>query len=412
VDNVTHSLVGLFVADAVVLLRARRGAPLGAGFSGALATASVLANNIPDLDFLAAPLTGGKLGYLLQHRGYTHTLVAALPLSLVCLGMVTLVARAFGRRYSSRDCGWFWATALFGCLLHVAMDFGNNYGVHPFWPFDNHWYYADAIYIVDPWLIVTLAGVAIGGSESIVLRGLLLALLGVLLGLAWVSGLISPVIALVLSAYTLGWSAWMWHTTPARRIAAGALGCAGLAAILLMTRHVARESAARALAPDGDLRLIDLVSTPAPGNPLCWWIIALQRSNSRYVAREALASGWSLLWPVQRCTWPGTDSTAPLEEPTQHVDPSDARGLVWGPEYRAPLAELLEARRDDCVAAAFARFARVPFWIARAGRARLIGDLRYDRSSALDFAELRLSPQASCPRFVPPWEPPLDVLER
>src|SRR5687768_1114261 len=35
-------------------------------------------------------------------------------------------------------------------LLHIAMDFGNNYGVHPFWPLDNRWFYGDSIFIIEP----------------------------------------------------------------------------------------------------------------------------------------------------------------------------------------------------------------------------------------------------------------------
>jgi hypothetical protein len=61
------------------------------------------------------------------------------------------------------------------------------------------------------------------------------------------------------------------------------------------------------------------------------------------------------------------------------------------------------------VAAAFLRFARVPFWLHEGGRASLIGDLRFDRSSALEFAELLLVPEPPCPRNVPPWLPPLGV---
>ena len=40
--------------------------------------------------------------------------------------------------------------AVLAPLLHLALDFTNSYGVHPFWPVDNHWYYGDAVFIVEP----------------------------------------------------------------------------------------------------------------------------------------------------------------------------------------------------------------------------------------------------------------------
>jgi len=86
-------------------------------------------------------------------------------------------------------------------------------------------------------------------------------------------------------------------------------------------------------------------------------------------------------------------------------------GLAWGLEFRAPLAELQALAGEDCVARAFLRFARVPFWLHAGTRTQLIGDERFDRSAAIEFAELPLEPGAQCPRFVPPWRPPLRLLD-
>jgi len=41
-------------------------------------------------------------------------------------------------------------------LLHVFMDFTNSYGVRLLMPFSDRWFYGDALYIVDPWLYLTL----------------------------------------------------------------------------------------------------------------------------------------------------------------------------------------------------------------------------------------------------------------
>ena len=33
-------------------------------------------------------------------------------------------------------------------LSHILLDYTNNYGVHPYWPFDNRWIYGDSVFIV------------------------------------------------------------------------------------------------------------------------------------------------------------------------------------------------------------------------------------------------------------------------
>jgi inner membrane protein len=411
VDNLTHSLAGLVVADAAIRFRARFHASQAAppGFrEGALATA-VLASNLPDLDFLYAGITAGKLGYLLHHRGHTHTLLAVLPLSLVCVGVVALTLRLRGLRLpASSHTSLLGLAAVCGCL-HMLMDYGNNYGVHPFWPLDNGWYYGDAVFIIEPWLLIALSGIALGASESRVLRGLLLAGVGGLLALAWVHPLTGPALDSLLSAAALLWLVWMRRATPRWRLASGGAAIIALWLILLTTRHLARGSVREALAKDSSLRLISLVSTPAPANPLCWSILAVQQSESEYVVRQAVVSGWPGVSSARECNWPSTPVTAPLQAPS--LARSGAEGSIeWGPEFRAPFAELLETRDGDCVAAAFLRFARVPFWIRSGKRTTLIGDLRYDRSPDVDFAEIELHEDAECPAFEPPWRPPLPTL--
>jgi inner membrane protein len=419
-DNVTHTLAGLVIADAALQLWARAAAGgtsardgergLRPGFRGAAIATTILASNGPDLDFVYTRITGGKLGYLLHHRGHTHTLLAALPLGVFSVAVVLLGLRLRGLRLPRADKTFLLGLALLGGLLHVLMDFGNNYGVHPFWPLNDSWYYGDAIFIIDPWLMLILAGVAFGQGTSLRRRGALLACLGVLLVLVWASHLTGPVLAALLTAATLIWLVWQWRATPRWRWASGAMALLTFWAALLTTRHLARANV-RAVLEQGSLPLVSLVSTPAPGNPLCWSVISVQYSEQSYVIRHALASGLPGISPVTSCEWHGDGSTAPLVPSDLSPAQLEADGLSWGPEFHAPLAQLLEAQQNDCRAAAFLRFARVPFWVQREGHMRLIGDYRFDRSSALEFAELVLDSSAPCPRFVPPWEPPLPILD-
>src|SRR5215218_8664646 len=47
-----------------------------------------LAGNFPDLDLVLTPLLPAPLGYLLHHRGHTHTVLYALPQMLLLAGLL------------------------------------------------------------------------------------------------------------------------------------------------------------------------------------------------------------------------------------------------------------------------------------------------------------------------------------
>jgi inner membrane protein len=52
--------------------------------------------------------------------------------------------------------GWLLGLAYAGVYSHVFLDFLNNYGVRLLTPFDWRWFYGDAVFIIDPWLWLTL----------------------------------------------------------------------------------------------------------------------------------------------------------------------------------------------------------------------------------------------------------------
>jgi len=417
VDNVTHILAGVVVADAAWLLHGKRldrtRLPGSDGaFRSALFTSSVLANNLPDFDFLYGGITPGKLGYLLHHRGHTHTLVAALPLALLGLAAIVGLLRLRGQRLSRAELGVLAVVAALGGALHLLFDFANNYGVHPFWPLDHRWYYGDALFIIEPWLMIVLAGMALGASRSRAAKLLLCTVIGVLLAIAWGSGLLATPWALALTLAGPCWLAWQHRASARQRWSSGALALLGLLSMHLAARSHARSSVQLALASQPRFAELALVSTPLPGNPLCWQILAAGREGEDYVVRRALASGWPAVAQLDGCGSVDARSadargSAPL---TRAAPPlPELPGLRWGPEFRAPFAELSELARQDCVARAFLRFARIPFWVEEPRGTWLIGDLRFDRSPAEEFAELELTGQSACPPHLPPWQPPLPL---
>jgi inner membrane protein len=407
-DNLTHTLAGLLLADLTVTAFGKRtGGASNHAFRDAAFATSVLANNFPDLDFLYAGITDGKLGYLLHHRGHTHTLALVLPQALFCYGVVALILAIGTKRLSTFEHLTLLGVAVLGPLLHIGMDYTNNYGVHPFWPFDDRWYYGDLIFIIEPWLMVGLLVATLAGVRTGLTRGLLLACLVGLLGLAWVMPLIHPLIALALTLFAaLGvWK--LLHASARVRLTFAGVVVGTLYATLLIARHQALALVREELAAEPPASLLGISAAPNPGNPLCWSVLAVQHAGDNYRVRQALVAPWPWLWPTESCRWPVTETTAPLMPASFTPKPEHRARLQWQAEFRAPFAELSALYRDSCWARALLRFSRVPFWLKMDDGLTLLGDLRYDREPAPGFTELELDPQAPCPQNLPPWEPPL-----
>ena len=118
----------------------------------ALATATMtLAAEAADLDILANfkdPVFG-----FAHHRGFTHSILGSLLVAAVVVGFMYLVWRARGRRTKDPNLpprwGLLFLFAYLAGLVHILLDFTNNYGVRPFWPFSERWYSWDIVFIVD-----------------------------------------------------------------------------------------------------------------------------------------------------------------------------------------------------------------------------------------------------------------------
>jgi inner membrane protein len=135
----------------------------------ALATfAAILAAEAPDLDEVFR--FGGPVTELAHHRGITHTLVAAPFMALSITGLVWGLQKAwralpFVRTrlplISPQPVNWLWIylTALLSDLMHLLLDWTNNYGIRPFFPFNARWYSGDLVFIAEPilWIVFLAA---------------------------------------------------------------------------------------------------------------------------------------------------------------------------------------------------------------------------------------------------------------
>ncbi|HEX4038498.1 MAG TPA: metal-dependent hydrolase [Acidobacteriaceae bacterium] len=121
------------------------------------ALAMTLAAEAPDIDIVWG-LRGPVAGFQ-HHRGLTHTLIGAPFMALLVTGLVWLIWR-FRRKDPILAPRWFllWLFALIADLSHLLLDFTNNYGLRPFFPFNPHWYAWSIVFIFDPWIFLALLG--------------------------------------------------------------------------------------------------------------------------------------------------------------------------------------------------------------------------------------------------------------
>jgi len=407
-DNVTHSLVGLLFAETLLRLGERsRTQPLAV--RRATYALSIVGNNLPDLDFIYQRVSGKTFGYLLQHRGYTHTVLAALGFAGLMLGAL-VAARRLGRiQFDGQDLRLFAWVALVSPLLHIAMDFANNYGVHPFWPLDNAWFYGDSLFIVEPALWLVIIAPLVFSFVLAPARGALWFGLALSVGALWYEPFVPRRQAAVLTVLTAVLSLWSRRQSPLARAWTALAGFVLVISGFVLAGLAARSLARRAVAADSALTL-DVVATPMPANPFCWNVLLLERESESFVVRIGRVAVFPHWLDLRHCPYDRDAApTAPLQHRLEQVGDS----LSWSSEYRMPLAELRSLAQERCEVSAFLRFARVPYVTPELpDGSRVVGDLRFDRKPGLDFSDVRLPrTQGGCPPFVPPWRPPrTDVL--
>jgi inner membrane protein len=430
-DNLTHTLIGLAVGEAAARVRpADRDEPTRTGLSWEVRrtlfiTLAAVGGNLPDLDLLWSFRWGGrdKLGYLLQHRGYTHTVLGCLALALLLYVGVELWMRWRLLTPTRRDRAEVAGMALLGTFLHLAMDALNSYGVHPFWPLRNDWLYGDSIFILEP-----LYWIAIAPLLFVVRSVYTRAILAVVLVLALVVSVLAsaehsgwPIALGILIALLL----WVGRSSSAR---AAAFTSATFMICVTGTFVCASRIAAAAIEQTATERfpsdhIIDHVLTPSPTNPLCWDILLLETDGDQYSVRHGVLAIAPRLMPAGQC--PDVTASTRITAPLHAVSAPDTAKIRWLGEFSMARQHLVTLARSYCEAAELLQFARAPF-ATQIGRGWVIGDLRFDREPQLGMSELALGanpdgrsgparggdPDRRQCRSSVPWTPPRAELLR
>jgi len=403
-DNVTHSVAGLLLAESMARLRARRAnTEPSARFGATAVIASMIAANLPDADLLYSGIGGDRLRYMLHHRGYTHTVVVAVLGAALLWALVVLLLRWLGKARPARDdARWLAVLFLAGTLSHLVLDWTNSYGVHPFWPFDGRWRYGDAVFIVEPWLWIVSVPALVAASTSRIARVLLSLVLLAGLGLAW---RVSAVSAGAAIALTVGAALSIGLARALRadgRILVAIASWVAVTVVMAVGSAKARAAVLRATrALDPAAEVLDVVMSPMPANAVCMSAITVERSGPTYRVATARVSSAPSVVPASRCGQRASVGSS-LGRSTRPSTPA----VHWGGEWAGPSQELEALVRESCPALAAMRFIRVPIWRAVGDSTALLGDVRYGGGGG-GFADVHVPRRsAACPPAVPPWTPP------
>jgi inner membrane protein len=395
VDNVTHAFVGATMAECAV--------PRGASprTRAVFMCVGIVAANAPDLDVLYTSITEQPLGYLLHHRGHSHTLPGLAALGILIWSSLLLVPPAVRAvRGTQPRCRLLIAAALLG---HLLMDTANSYGTHLFYPFSSRWVYGDAVFVLEPWLWAIL-GTALALNAARFWRVLVVLLMLLLIGtLVSIGVLQSRTLVILLGAVgaaAIVVRAW----DPKSRAVAVLIATAVIFPAMSGVSRVAKGDARRELARLGDGELVDIVADANPGAPWCWAVLTLQKasegSNESLIARRATLSLVPGVVPAASC------ASARLS--TQwSTDLSVSDAIVWHRRWRIDVEALRALSASNCRVRAWLQFGRVPYvangWIA---------DLRYENPIGQNFTPMAVDAGSrGCPAHLTDWQMPRhDVL--
>jgi inner membrane protein len=388
-DNVTHSLVGLAIAEAALPASAT------SGERRALAAVSVVVANLPDVDLAYTWITTAPLGYLLHHRGHTHTLAG-----LLLLGLLTPVLLRFwpaSRELTADGRARLWSLVAVNLIVHVLLDACNTYGVHPFYPFTSRWYYGDAVFIFEPliWLVLAISAVcnAQGRTTRVLISTLVVGLFVIV-----AAGGVVPLAAVLLTGAIAGLFFMAVRHRGSRMRAAGALAVTTcfIAGMFVLSR-VAKADAIAATTGGGEM--VDVIVAPDPGMPVCWSVIVIGRTGTadEYRTVRGTMSLTPRLYRPESCASHrfagGRESRIPA-----------AGSIAWRDDFLNTVSRVRDLSHRDCWVRAWLQFGRAPVL-----RENLIMDLRFETGVRGNFTAMLLG-REGCPSNVTHWSPPREDL--
>lgn len=142
-DNLTHSLVGAVMGRMGLKRLSPRAMP-----------ALIIAANLPDIDSFVARAAGCEpIG---AHRGFTHGIGGLVTMPFLAMAIIWAWEKLRPCKEGPLRFGGLLLVCFLGVLSHQLLDLMNTYGTRILEPFSHRWFYADTLFIVDPWIWLML----------------------------------------------------------------------------------------------------------------------------------------------------------------------------------------------------------------------------------------------------------------
>ncbi len=319
-----------------------------------------VAGNFPDLDLVFTNLLPKPLGYLLHHRGHTHTLLYAVPQALLLAILIWVLwpkARNLLRGSSTARRGFAFALTV-GFGLHFLMDYLNSYGVHLFHPFDSRWIYGDMVYIVEPFFWFVFASPLLVTLKRRSIRNLLTFAMVSLQFLFWWRGFL-PMGSLVLLFALGGILAILEKRGPTRSRRALTLAFAAAFSFVGVQYYASTEAKrlvrAGLAARDAGATLLDVAGSSSPTNPFCWGFVAVEKNEQlgTYRLTRGRLSLRPSIYSVSDCS----NSLLAANKDESEIAP----GLIIASAETGDLNLLRKTVKENCNLLSWFRFARAPY---------------------------------------------------
>lgn len=414
-DNITHSLFGVATAKIINAKVNKSGDKKTTAF---IYFVSIFAANFPDLDILMSLIDPGPLGYLLHHRGHTHTFLYLIP-QLFLLYVLSIFA--FGIQFTSVRLAGLGAIGI-NMSLHLFLDFQNSYGVHPFAPFNNHWFYNDNLFIIEPLLWFTMLPMILtpipnfksplsliegwGQIRRTVLWLFTVTFFLGILFLAFKAHYFTSVIAVMLVAVFLVYMIVFHFKSSTTKAWVSLISALLVMQIFSLARNKAYDAIATEYQQSSfgsskiqgqDFEIFDIILSPMPSQPFCWKFITVSSDKSKVYA---LQSGVYQLFR----TGPFVCPEAVYSQAKTSMVMHQHKPVVIEGTYTSRLKVLVEDLGSpdlNCKRDQWLQFVRAPFREQK----DIYKDLRFERETNFTKIDLK-DEKVRCVKFQVPWIPP------
>lgn len=407
-DNITHSLFGIATAKLINKKVNKDGSKKVSFF---LYFVSIFAANFPDLDILMSLIEPGTLGYLLHHRGHTHTFVYLVPQVLILFGASVFAFRIKDKAVILAGLG----LVSVNMVIHIFLDYQNSYGVHPFAPFDNTWYYNDNLFIIEPLLWFTMLPMVFTPIPRFFGKDhFLLSKRAAAGGLIWLAlfGFFMAVLFLAFNAEYLGMGTTIFcgvlfilYIYLLNRKSDFTKGLVALisAVVVMNVFALSRNSALSAIHDNHKEKntenIYDTVLSPMPANPFCWrFLMVTSDLKENFMIKSGAYR--KLGWGPFGCPNGAFDHDAKLgksilQNKAVYIESTRSGKLTDLTEDLG--TEILNCRRDEWL-----QFARTPY----RSKKYEYTDVRFERGTS-NFTKIDVSDSnLKCLKYKVPWTPP------